>query len=107
MLPLYLDFNPSHDASTTLIREQFEYRIQAIPTSFEQDIINMDEFMNGDFISVFTNLSLSNQPTFEYLSESTALVDDFDVISRVEFKTTKKIKARLRRSDYSPSIIII
>jgi hypothetical protein len=106
MLPLYLDINPNHDASTTLNREQVEYRIQAIPTSFEQDIINLEEFINGDLISVFTNLSLSNQPAFEYLSESSTLNDDFDVISRFEFKTTKRIKARLRKSEYSPSIII-
>lgn len=106
MLPLYLDFNPNHDASTTLNREQIEYRIQAIQTSFEQDLVNLEEFRNGSLISVFTNLSISNQRSFEYIKESTSMDDDFDIISRFEFKSTKRIRARIKKSDYSPSIII-
>lgn len=106
MFSLYLDFNPSHDASTTLNRKQFEYRIQEIPTSFDQDIINTNEFMSGDFICVYTNICLSNQPAIEYFTKDITFNDDFDVISKVEFKTTKKIKARLRKSEFCPSINI-
>lgn len=106
MLPLYLDINPSHDASTTLNKEQIEFRIQAIPTSFEQDLVNLEEFMNGDLISVFTNVSLSNQRPLEYIKESSSLDDDFDIISRFEFQSSKRIKARIKKTEYSPSIII-
>jgi len=106
MLPLDLDINPNHDASTTLNREQTEYKIQALPTSFEQDLVNLENFTNGELISVLTNLSLSNQRSLEYIKESTSMDDDFDIISKFEFKSTKRIKARIKRSEYSPSIII-
>ena len=106
MLPLYIDFNPNYDASTTLNRVQTEFRIKEIPTSFEQDLVNLDDFMNGDLISVFTNLSLSKQRPLEYVKEVSALDDDFDIISKFEFKSTKLIKARLIKTEYSPSIII-
>jgi len=106
MLPLDLDINPNPDASTTLNREQTEYKIQALPTSFEQDLVNLENFTNGELISVLTNLSLSNQRSLEYIKESTSMDDDFDIISKFEFKSTKRIKARIKRSEYSPSIII-
>ncbi len=106
MLPLYLDINPIHDASTTLNKEQTEFRIQATPTSFEQDLVNLEDFMNGDLISVFTNLSLSDQRPLEYFKEPSFLDEDFDIISRFEFKSSKRIKARIKKSKYSPSIII-
>ena len=105
MLPLYLDFNPYYDASTTLNREQTEYRIHAIPTSFDQDLTNMEEFRNGHFISVLTNLSLSNQQPLVYTKESPLLDDDFDIISKFKFKNSKRIKARLKKTTYSPSIV--
>ena len=105
MLPLYLDINQYPDASTTLNREQMEYRIQATPISFNQDLTNWEEFRNGDLISVFTNLSLSNQYPPKYTKEPILLDDDFDIISRFEFKNSKKIKARLKKTMYSPSIV--
>ena len=99
MFPLYVDINASQDASTTLNREQTEFRIQAIPTYF-------DEFINGELISVFTNLSLSSQQPIEYVKESSAMDDDFDIISKFEFKNSKTIKARIIKTKYSPSVII-
>lgn len=106
MLPLYLDINTNHDASTTLFKEHMEYSIQTIPTSFEQDLIKLEEFMNDDLISVFTNLSLSNQRSFKYIKEPTSMDDDFDIVSQFKFKRSKRIKARIKKSEYLPSIII-
>lgn len=105
MLPLYLDINQYPDASTTLNREKMEFRIQAAPISFNQDLTNWEEFRNGDFISVFTNLSLSDQYPLKYTKEPILLDDDFDIISRFKFKNSKRIKARLKKTSYSPSIV--
>ena len=106
MIPFYLDINTSHDASTTLNRKQTEFRIQEVPTTYKQDLVNLEEFMNGDLISVFTNVSLSNQQPLEHINESSSFEDDFDLISKFEFKSSKRIKARIKKSEYSPSIII-
>jgi len=101
MLPLYLDINPNHDASTILIKEQTKYRIKANPS---HDLVNIEEFMTGNLISIFTNLNISNQRPLEHIKESSSMDDDFDIISKFKFKSKKRIRARIKKSEFSPSM---
>lgn len=105
MLPLYVDINPNWDASTTLSKDKVEYCTHAIPTSFDEELIDLSNF-NNDFISVFTNFSLEQEIRLEYIDHSSYLSGDFDVISKFHFKSTKTIKARIKRSNFEPSVVI-
>lgn len=105
MLPIYLDINPSQAASTTLNKPLIEFSIQTLPTYVEQGLLNVN-IINGNLISVFTNVSLSSQQSIGSLEESSSMDDDFDILSKFDFKKTKTIKARLKKTQYTPSIIV-
>lgn len=108
MLPFYIDIAPNQDATTTLYKEKYEYKIQALPTAYDEDLIKLNDFMNDELISVCTNLSMSNGMPLVYIDDALAssLSDDFEVISEFKFKNSKKIKARLKKTVFTPNIII-
>jgi len=106
MLPLYIDINPNCEAATTLNRDQTEYRIHAIPSEFNGNLINLRDIPDQELISVFTNLSITKEQPLQYIEGSSYLSDDFDVVAIFQFKATKTIKAKIKYSKFTPSIIL-
>jgi hypothetical protein len=106
MLPFYIDINPNQDASTTINKDKTEISIQSIPTYFDNDILKWYEFMKPDLVSVFTTISLFEQLPLEYEYTNSIVANNFDLISKFEFKESKKIKGRLVKSFFAPPIFI-
>jgi hypothetical protein len=106
MLPFYIDIDPNQDVSTTLNKEKTELVVQAIPTSFDEDLVKLNDFITEDLTTVYTTVSFSNQILLEYQDFSTLMSDDFDVISKFRVKKSHKIKAKIKKSSFNPSSIV-
>ena len=102
MLPLPVDINPNWDASTTLI----EYCTPVVPTAFDEELIDFEKLGNQELISVFTNLSIEKENPIQYIDRLSYLSDDFEIISKFQFKSSKTVKARIKKSEFKPSISI-
>lgn len=99
-----MNINFSQNASTTVIQENIDDKIP-LPFSLPQmkfEVIN--NFFYDKSISVYTNLRISKES--EYLKDTTAMDENFDVISKFEFKHSKKVKGRLKKSAFTPSIVV-
>lgn len=106
MLPLSIDINPNWDASTTLRKDQIGYHLRAVPPTFDNDLTDLEELSNQELISVFTNLSIERKNPIEYIDRLSYFTDDFEIISKFQFKSSKTIKARIKRSKFKPLISI-
>jgi|GEM_PF-7104095 len=106
MAPLYLDINASCDASTTLNKEKIEYVIPTYTTRLDEELKDLSLLGNREFISVFTNLSIIQENPLEYIEGSSYLSDDFDILAKLQFKSSKIIKAKIKKTSFLPSIVI-
>ena len=105
MIPLYIDINPNCDASTTINKEKIEYCIPAIGTQFDKDKLDLKS-INLDFVSVFTNLNLKKSNDVESAEEDSNLSDNFEVLAKFKFKNSKVIKAKIKRTVFTPTVIV-
>jgi hypothetical protein len=106
MLPFYIDIDPNQDVSTTLNKEKTELVVQAIPSSFDEDLVKLNDFITEDLITVYTTVSFSNQILLEYQDFSTSMSDDFDVVSNLKIKKSHKIKAKVKKTSFNPPSIV-
>ncbi len=106
MIPLYIDINPNSDASTTLFKEKIEYCIPAIVSDFDGDLIDLKAFTNQNIVPIFTNLSVKEEMPSKYMEEYSFLTGDYDIVAKFNFKSSRIIKAKLKRSAFTPSIIL-
>jgi len=108
MLPFYLDINIDCDVSTVAKKNKIEYRVPVASTSYFQyedsdDLVQINE----NLIPVFTRIKLEQVNPNLYTSKEFSLIEDYDLISKFNFKNSKKIKARIKTiSKYSPKVIL-
>ncbi|WP_445386420.1 hypothetical protein ACT6NV_06380 [Robiginitalea sp. IMCC44478] len=61
----------------------------------------------ADFLSsVFTSIFEDRQRPLDLLDDENHLTDDYDIISKFTFKNSRKIKARIHKSGFNPTIVI-
>lgn len=94
-----------YDASTTISKDKTEYFIPAYETQFDEELIDLDNFKK-DLVSVFTNLSIEDHDQSEFMDAESALIGNYDLISKFQFMKSKVITVRIKKTKFIPSVVI-
>jgi hypothetical protein len=106
MVTLFLDANTNWNTMATTCKLQEEYQVPSHSTSFEGDLIDLSGFIGHGKFSVVTNLRINEFKPIEYIQNDLLYADDFDVISKIEFKKSSIIKVKLSKSEFNPLVML-
>jgi hypothetical protein len=70
------------------------------------DIIDLSRYIGQSISSVVTNLRIYEHNPVEYIDTKFSFTDDYDVISKMEFKKTSTRKVKLTKTEFKPRVIL-
>lgn len=106
MLPFIADYNSNLDASTTIKKSQVEAHYTYSPTLYEEELLDLTEYQNDHYSSIFT--SLGDEPDMFFIDND--LIDFMDInlsaVSDLKINFRKKVKVKFKIVPFKPRIII-